>query len=115
MFSKKFSSIYFFLVYFSWTFWNPRPNFSSSPSWSPSGLFSVALKLFELSTYKLQSIIVKYTYGTLVWISPLDRAPGHFGQGIIVIKLILVDFDGYNANITLKICTDVVYIHVYAV
>ena len=41
-----------------------------------------------------QSIIVKYTYGTLVGISPLDRAPGHFGQGIIVIKLILVDFDG---------------------
>ena len=57
-----------------------------------------------------QSIIVKYTYGTLVWISPLDRAPGHFRQGIIVIKLILVDFDGHNANITLKICTVVVYI-----
>ena len=54
-----------------------------------------------------QSIIVKYTYGTLVWISSLDRAPGHFGQGIIVIKpwikLILVNFDGHNANITLKI------------
>ena len=49
-----------------------------------------------------QSIIVKYTYGTLVWISTLDRAPGHFGQGIIVIKLILVDFDGHNANITLN-------------
>ena len=48
-----------------------------------------------------QSIIVKYTYGTLVWISPLDRAPGHFGRGIIMIKLILVDFDGHNANITL--------------
>ena len=66
-----------------------------------------------------RSIIVKYTFhalhGTLVWISPLDRAPGHFGQGIIVIKLILVDFDGHNANITLKICTDVVYIHVYDV
>ena len=30
-------------------------------------------------------------------------------------KLILVDFDGHNANITLKICTDVVYIHVYVV
>ena len=89
------------------------------------------LKLFELLTFKLvtfsiyeftrsvkflgQSIIFKYTYGTLVWISPLDRAPGHFGQGIIVIKLILVDFDGHNANITLKICTDVVYIHVYFV
>ena len=57
-----------------------------------------------------QSIIVKYTYGTLVWISPLNRAPGNFGQGII-----LVDFDGHNANITLKICTDVVYIHVYVV
>ena len=62
-----------------------------------------------------QSNIVKYTYGTLVWISALDRAPGHFGQGIIVIKLILVDFDGHNANITLKICTDVVYIHGYVV
>ena len=60
-----------------------------------------------------QSIIIQYTYGTLVWISPLDRAPGHFGQGIIVIKLILVDFDSHNANITFKICTDVVYIHVY--
>ena len=66
-------------------------------------------------------IIVKYTFhalhGTLVWISPLDRAPGHFGQGIIVIKLFLVDFDGHNANITLKFCTDVVYIrvHVYVV
>ena len=47
-----------------------------------------------------QPIIVKYTYGTLVWISPLDRTPGHFGQGIIVIKLMLVDFDGHNANIT---------------
>ena len=68
-----------------------------------------------------RSIIVKYTFhalhGTLVWISPLDRAPGNFGQGIIVIKLILVDFDGHNANITLKICRDVVYnyIHVYVV
>ena len=60
-----------------------------------------------------QTIIVKYTYGTLVRISPLDRAPGHFGQGIIVRKLILVDFDGNNANITLKICTDVDYVHVY--
>ena len=48
-------------------------------------------------------MIVKYTYGTLVLISPLDRAPGHFGQEIIVIKLILVDLDGHNANITLKI------------
>ena len=45
-----------------------------------------------------QSIIVKYTYGTLVWISPLDRALGQFGQVIIVIKLILVDFDCHNAN-----------------
>ena len=66
-----------------------------------------------------QSIIVKYTFhalhGTLVWIYPLDRAPGHFGQGIIVVKLILVYFDGHNANITLKICPDVVYIHVYVV
>ena len=66
-----------------------------------------------------RSIIFKYTFyalhGTLVWISPLNRAPGHFGQGIIVIKLILVDFDGHNANITLKICRDVVYIHVYVV
>ena len=62
-----------------------------------------------------QSNIVKYTYGTLVWISALDRAPGQFGQGIIVIKLILVDFDGHNANIPLKICTDVVYIHGYVV
>ena len=50
-----------------------------------------------------RSIIVKYTFHALVWISPLDRAPGHFGQRIIVIKLILVDFDGHNANITLKI------------
>ena len=62
-----------------------------------------------------QPIIVKNTYGTLVWISPLDHAPGHFGQGIIVIKLILVGFDSHNANITLKICTDVVYINVYVV
>ena len=60
-------------------------------------------------------VLIKYTFGTLVWISLLDRAPGHLGQGIIVIKLILVDFDGHNANITLKICTDVVYIHVYVV
>ena len=48
-----------------------------------------------------RSIIVKYTFhalhGTLLWISPLDRAPGHFGQGII-----LVVFDGHNAYITLK-------------
>ena len=50
-----------------------------------------------------------------VWNSPLDHAPGHFGQGIIVIQLILVDFDDQNANISLKICTYVVYIHVYAV
>ena len=35
-------------------------------------------------------------HSTLVWISPLDLAPGHFGQGIIVIKPILVDFDGHN-------------------
>ena len=66
-----------------------------------------------------RSIIVKYTlhtlHGTLVWIFPLDLAPGHFSQGIIVIKLNLVDFDGHNANIILKICTDVVYIHVYVV
>ena len=62
-----------------------------------------------------QSIIVKYSYITLVGISPLDRAPGYFGQGIIVIKLILVDFDGHNADIILKIRTDVVYIHVYVV
>ena len=66
-----------------------------------------------------RSIIVKYTFHalhcTLVWISSLDRAPGHFGQGIIMIKLILVDFDSHNANILLKICTDVVYIHVYVV
>ena len=51
-----------------------------------------------------RSIIVKYTFharhGTLVWISLLDRASGHFGQGIIVVKLFLVDFDGHNANIT---------------
>ena len=26
---------------------------------------------------------------------------------VIVIKLILIDFDGHNANITLKICTHV--------
>ena len=90
-----------------------------------SGLFSVALKLFELLTYKFVTFLIyefytfsqifKYTYGTLVCISPLDRAPGHFGQRIIVIKLILVDFDNHNANITLKICTDVVYINVYVV
>ena len=64
-------------------------------------------------------VVVKYTFhalhGTLFWISPLDRAPGQFGQRIIVIKLILVDFDGQNSNITLKICTDVVNIHVYVV
>ena len=30
-----------------------------------------------------------------------------------MIKLILVYFDSHNANITLKIYTDVVYIHVY--
>ena len=48
-------------------------------------------------------------------IMPLDRAPGHFGHRIIVIKLILVNFDVHNANITLKICTDVVHIHVYVV
>ena len=35
MFSKKFSSIYFFWVYFSCTFWNPRPNFPSSPLLNP--------------------------------------------------------------------------------
>ena len=66
-----------------------------------------------------RSIIVKYTFhalhGTLVWISPLDRALVHFGQGIIVIKLILVDFDDHNANISIKICTDVFYIHFYVV
>ena len=64
-----------------------------------------------------RSIIVKYTFNalhsTLVWVSPLERAPGHFGQEIIVDYL--VDFDGNNANITLKICTDVVYKHVYVV
>ena len=66
-----------------------------------------------------QLVNVKYTLHALVdthvRISPLDRGPGHFGQGIIAIKLILVDFDGHNANITLTICTDVVYIHVYLV
>ena len=59
MFIKKCSSIDFFWVYISCTFWNARPNFPSCPH---------AL------------------HGTLVWISPLDRAPGHFDQGIIVIK-----------------------------
>ena len=54
--------------------------------------------------------IIHALHGTLVWISPLYRAPGHFGQGIIVIKLILVDFNDHNANISLKICTHVVYI-----
>ena len=55
-----------------------------------------------------------YTFHALHLISPLDRAPGHyFGHGMILLKLILVDFDDHNANITLKICTDVVYIHVY--
>ena len=58
----------------------------------------------RLNKFLGRSIIVKYTFhalhGTLVWISPLYRAPGHFGQGNIVIKLILVDFDGHNANIT---------------
>ena len=62
-----------------------------------------------------QSVIFKYTYGTLVWISPLDRALSHFSQRIIMKKINLVDFDGHNANITLKICTDVVYINVYVV
>ena len=47
-----------------------------------------------------QLIFIKYTHGTLVCISPVDRAPGQFGQGIIVIKLILVDLDGHNANFT---------------
>ena len=45
----------------------------------------------------------------LVWISPIDHASGNFGQGIKVIKLFWVDFDGHNANITLKICTHLVY------
>ena len=108
------------------------------------GLFEIALKSFELLTYKfvtfpkyefntfskkLSSIylcwvyfsctyvrtpspLLKYSFHALHWISPLDRAPGHFGKGIIVIKLILVDFDGHNAYITLKIYTHVVYIHV---
>ena len=40
---------------------------------------------------------------------PLLTASGH---GIIMIKLILVDFD-VNANTTLKICTHVVYMYVY--
>ena len=71
--------------------------------------FTCSVKFLE------RSIIVQYTYGTLVLTSPLDRAPSHFSQGIIVIKLILVDFDSHNANITLKICTDVFYIHVYVV
>ena len=66
-----------------------------------------------------RSIFSKCTFHALldthVRISPLDRAPGHFGQGIVVIKLFLVDFDGHNANITFKICTHVVYIHVYVV
>ena len=53
-----------------------------------------------------RSIIVKHTFHAL---PPLDRAPGHFGQGIIVIKLILIDFDGHNANITFRVCTDVVF------
>ena len=56
-----------------------------------------------------------YTFHALHLISPLDRAPGNFGHRIIVLKLILVEFDDHNANITLKICTDVVYIHVYVV
>ena len=63
-----------------------------------------------------RSIIVKYTFhalhGTLVGISPHDCAPGHFSKGIVMLKLLLVNFDGHNANITLNICTDVVYIHV---
>ena len=66
-----------------------------------------------------QPIIGKYIFNTLegilVWISPLDCAPGNFGQGIIVIKLMLVDFDGHDANITLKIRIHIVYIHVYVV
>ena len=41
------------------------------PFWTPSGLFSVALKLFELLTYN---------FGTLVWISPLDQTLSHFSQ-----------------------------------
>ena len=84
----------------------------------PSDLFKIALKPFELLTYKFvtfpnmnltrsvkflgRSIIVKYTFNalhrTLAWISPLDHSPGHFGQRIIVIKLILVDFDSHIAN-----------------
>ena len=105
-----------------------------TPLESPSVLFSVALKLFELLTYKFvtfpeydfytfskifRTIIVSVNFSclswhcTLVWISPHDRAPGRFGQGIIVIKLILVDFDGHNAYFTLIIFTYVVYMHVY--
>ena len=60
-----------------------------------------------------RSIIVKYTFyarhGTLVWISPIDRAPGHFGQGIIVVKLIMVDFELHLCKYYFKNCTDVVY------
>ena len=60
-------------------------NFLSSPLLNPH-LFSVVLKRFELLTYKFfhflgRSIIKVYfspLHGTLVWISPLDRAPGHF-------------------------------------
>ena len=64
-------------------------------------------------------IIAQYTlqalFDTDVQISPLERS-GHIGQRIIIrlmIKLILVDFDVKNANITLKICTHEVYKHVY--
>ena len=84
-----------------------------TPHKTPSCLFSLALKWFEQLTYKFvtlsiyefyaflgQSIIVKYIFhalhGILVWIHPLGCAPSHFSREIIVIKLILVYFDGHK-------------------
>ena len=53
MFSEKFSSIFFFLSVLLMHFLKPTSEFPLfTPLKPPSGLFSVALKPFELLTYK---------------------------------------------------------------
>jgi hypothetical protein len=94
------------------------------PFWTPSGLFSVALKLFELLTYKFVTFPIYefYTFSQIfrtidfclvyLWHPSFDFPSWPRSRSF---RSRDYSDKSHNANITLKICTDVVYIHVYVV
>ena len=89
---------------------------------TPHRFFNIAQKPLELLTYnlftfpkyevnmfskKFSSIYFFWVYFSWTFWSPRPNFPSS------PLIIILVDFDGHNANITLKMCTDLVYTYMF--